>query len=79
MEVDQEHRARIRREEFLSEEDMDLRNLSWEEFLDYWNLWLDQAQVSNELDKDEYSHGVFCSPRELERLRLRTARSSQSE
>jgi hypothetical protein len=37
------------RDEFLSEEDLDLRNLPYEEFLAYWNLWLARAQISNEL------------------------------
>jgi hypothetical protein len=49
------------RDEFLSEEDLDLRNLSEEELYAYWDLWLQQAQASNELDKDTYSHGVFTS------------------
>lgn len=44
---------------FLSEEDLDLRNLSWEELLAWWDLWLHQAQASNELDEHLYSHGVF--------------------
>jgi hypothetical protein len=47
------------RDEFLSEEDLDLRNLTWEELIAYWNLWLHQAQASNDLDEDLYSHGVF--------------------
>ncbi len=47
------------RDEFLSEEDLDLRNLSWEELVAYWNLWLHQAQATNDLDEDLYSHGVF--------------------
>jgi hypothetical protein len=47
------------RDEFLSEEDLDLRNLSWEELIAYWNLWLEQAQATNDLDEDLYSHGVF--------------------
>ena len=46
-------------EQFLSEEDLDLRNLSWEELLAWWDLWLHQAQVSNDLDQHLYSHGVF--------------------
>ena len=49
----------VRRDEFLSEEDLDLRNLSQEELIAYWNLWLEQAQASNELDEKSYSHGVF--------------------
>lgn len=47
------------RDEFLSEEDLDLRNLSEEELIVYWNLWLAQAQVTNDLDEASYSHGVF--------------------
>ncbi len=47
------------RDEFLSEEDLDLRNLTREELDQYWLLWLRQAQVTNELDEAEYSHGVF--------------------
>jgi hypothetical protein len=47
------------RDEFLSEEDLDLRNLSEEELVAYWNLWLEQAQATNDLDEALYSHGVF--------------------
>jgi hypothetical protein len=47
------------RDEFLSEEDLDLRNLSETELIAYWNLWLEQAQATNELDQQSYSHGVF--------------------
>jgi len=47
------------RDEFLSEEDLDLRNLTEEELYTYWNNWLIQAQATNELDKYTYSHGVF--------------------
>ncbi len=46
-------------DEFLSEEDLDLRNMSWEELVAYWNLWLLQAQATNDLDEAYYSHGVF--------------------
>jgi len=46
-------------DEFLSEEDLDLRNLPWEEVVAYWNLWLRQAQATNHLDEPFYSHGVF--------------------
>ncbi len=46
-------------DEFLSEEDLDLRNLSWQELVAYWNLWLAQAQATNDLDEATYSHGVF--------------------
>lgn len=47
------------RDEFLSEEDLDLRNLSHDELIAYWNLWLEQAQATNDLDEHLYSHGVF--------------------
>ena len=47
------------RDEFLSEEDLDLRNLSQAELIAYWNLWLQQAQATNDLDERTYSHGVF--------------------
>jgi hypothetical protein len=47
------------RDEFLSEEDLDLANLSDEELVAYWNLWLVQAQITNDLDEAFYSHGVF--------------------
>ena len=44
---------------FLSEEDLDLPNLTEEELVAWWNLWLEQAQITNDLDRDEYAHGVF--------------------
>ena len=47
------------RDEFLSEEDLDLRNLSEEELLAWWQSWLEQAQATNEWDEHTYSHGVF--------------------
>lgn len=47
------------RDEFLSEEDLDLENLSLEELDAYWRLWLAQAQATNDLDRADYSHGVF--------------------
>jgi hypothetical protein len=47
------------RDEFLSEEDLDLRNLSEEELIAYWNSWLHQAQATNHLDEALISHGVF--------------------
>ena len=47
------------RDEFLSDEDLDLQNLSDEELIAYWNLWLAQAQATNDLDEALYSHGVF--------------------
>jgi hypothetical protein len=47
------------RDEFLSEEDLDLANLTEEELYAWWDLWLLQAQASNDLDAHTYSHGVF--------------------
>ena len=46
-------------DQFLSEEDLDLRNMTEEELMAWWNLWLEQAQITNDLERDEYSHGVF--------------------
>ncbi len=48
-----------RRDEFLSDEDLDLENLSTEELEVYWRLWLTQAQATNDVDQAFYSHGVF--------------------
>ncbi len=47
------------KDEFLSEEDLDLQNLSEQELYEYWNFWLEQAQATNEMDRYSYSHGVF--------------------
>lgn len=44
---------------FLSDEDLDLRNLSEPELLAWWERWLRQAQSTNERDARLYSHGVF--------------------
>jgi len=46
-------------DQFLSEEDLDLKNLSWEELLKVWENWLRQASATDEQDADQYSHGVF--------------------
>lgn len=47
--------------EFLSEEDLDLRLLTPAELEAYWTAWLIQAQTTNDLDADVYSHGVFAT------------------
>jgi hypothetical protein len=47
------------RDEFLSEEDLDLQSLTDEELDAVWTAWLCQAQSTNEEDKFTYSHGVF--------------------
>ena len=54
-------------DEFLSEEDLDLRNLTDEELVAYWNQWLEQAQATNDADAHVYSHGVFESAPPAER------------
>jgi hypothetical protein len=46
-------------DEFLSEEDLDLGNLSWPERVAWWNQWLRLAQATNDQDAASYSHGVF--------------------
>jgi hypothetical protein len=51
------------RDEFLSEEDPDLRTMTEPELYAYWDMWLRQAQATNDLDRHTYSHGVFsCAP-----------------
>jgi hypothetical protein len=52
------------RDEFLSEEDLDLKNLSDEELDAWWDLWLHQAQITNQDDANDYSHGAFVLIRE---------------
>jgi hypothetical protein len=49
------------RDEFLSDEDLDLKNLTEAELLAYWDVWLIQAQATNDLDEHLYSHGVFAT------------------
>jgi hypothetical protein len=47
------------RDEFLSEEDLDLQSLTDEELDAVWTAWLYQAQSTNDEDRYTYSHGVF--------------------
>jgi len=54
-------------DKFLSDEDLDLKNLSREELLQYWDMWLKQAQSTNHLDEHLYSHGVFVEVPEVAR------------
>lgn len=49
----------VLRDEFLSEEDLDLRSLTPEERDRLWDAWLRQAQSTNDQDQHLYSHGVF--------------------
>ena len=44
----------------LSEDDVDLRELSDEELDLAWDLWFDLAQSTNDWDPP-YSHGVFVN------------------
>jgi hypothetical protein len=67
------------RDEFLSVEDLDLKNLSWGELLRWWDLFLRRAQASNDLDRDEYSHGVFAIPRREWPTAVRDAGQSRAD
>ena len=46
--------------QMLSDDDVNLRELSAEELHAAWDLWFDLAQVTNDSDP-EYSHGVFVN------------------
>ena len=46
--------------QMLSEDDVDLREMSAEELDRAWDLWFDLAQTTNDWDPP-YSHGVFVS------------------
>ncbi len=46
---------------FLSEEDLDLQNLSDEELAAVYEAWLRAASITDEEDKHLYSHGVFLA------------------
>jgi hypothetical protein len=60
-----------RSDKFLSEEDLDLRGMTMEELIAWWQLWLEQSQSTNDEDRDEYSHGVFRrQPRIKSRARI---------
>lgn len=47
------------KDEFLSEEDLSIADMSEKELEAYWNSWLELAQSTNEEDENSYSHGVF--------------------
>ena len=47
------------RDEFLSEEDLDVRNMSEAELMAWWQRWLELAQATNDQDEHTYSHGVW--------------------
>ena len=44
--------------ELLSEDDLNLKDMSPEELNRAWNLWFDLAQTTNDFDP-LYTHGVF--------------------
>jgi hypothetical protein len=46
--------------QMLSEDDVNLRELSAEELELAWDLWFDLAQTTNDWDPP-YSHGVFVN------------------
>jgi hypothetical protein len=46
----------------LSEDDLDLRDLSDEELALAWDLWFDLAQTTND-DDPPHTHGVFQTAR----------------
>lgn len=46
---------------FLSEEDLDLKNLSDEELAAVYEAWLRAAAITDEEDEHLYSHGVFLT------------------
>lgn len=60
------------RDEFLSEEDLDLQALTIEELAAYWDHWFRQAQATNDADRWTYSHGVFEEVPEVARERPRS-------
>ena len=47
----------------LSEDDLNLGELSDDELVRAWDLWFDLAQVTNDSDP-AYSHGVFAGMEE---------------
>ena len=49
--------------ELLSEDDLNLKDMTWEELNRAWDLWFDLAQATNDFDPP-YEHGVFvlCDP-----------------
>jgi len=51
-------------DQFLSEDDLNLRDLSWEELLVQWDAWLRAASATDTEDAGEYEHGVFVRLRE---------------
>lgn len=46
--------------QLLSEDDLNLKDMTEEELADAWNLWFDLAQATND-DDPPYSHGVLVN------------------
>lgn len=46
---------------FLSEEDLDLKNLTEEELTAVYQAWLIAASATDDEDQHLYSHGVFLA------------------
>jgi len=64
-------------DKFLSEEDLDLKDMTMEELIVWWQLWLEQSQSTNDEDRDEYSHGVFRhQPKKKPRARIMPSATS---
>ena len=47
--------------QLLSEDDLDLKEMTDEELERAWDLWFDLAQSTNDADLP-YTHGVFVGP-----------------
>ncbi len=58
----------LKREQFLSEEDLDVGNLPWPERILAWNSWLSRMQATNDEDAEDYSHGVFRSDKQKRQI-----------
>ncbi len=61
--------------QLLSEDDLNLREMSREELDRAWDLWFDLAQATNEFDPP-YSHGVFVPLEGATRRPARPARDT---
>ena len=67
------------RDEFLSEEDLDLQSLTDEELEAVWMAWLRQAQSTNDEDRYTYSHGVFTHEPVVEEDNAQGAKAAGQE
>ncbi|HMO18168.1 MAG TPA: hypothetical protein PKA63_08285 [Oligoflexia bacterium] len=46
---------------FLSEDDLNLKDMSFEEVVTAWNEWFKTAQLTNAEDENIFSHSCFGS------------------